>query len=109
MPYKSLEDKRRHDRDDKRRRRGTTKKDDRAGTTFKDGIEYVPAFGRLPERPRFLVLSDEQVLDRANQPKADLTLWSGWRIEALRRCNEADKMRPLKGRVALKELKARFK
>ena len=78
------------------------------GTYFKDGVEMVPTSGRLPERPRFLTLNDG-ILDRANQPKADLTLWSGWRIEALRRCNEADQMRPLKGRGALKELKARFK
>ena len=60
-------------------------------------IEMVPPLGRLPERPRYLVLSDGQVLDRANPPKADLTLLPGWRIEALRRCN--GKMMPLVGNL----------
>ena len=38
------------------------------GTFFKGDVEYVPASYGLPERPRFLKLSDGQVLDRANQP-----------------------------------------
>ena len=48
-------------------------------TSFKDGIEYVPAsyveglkgrrYESLPERPRFLTLSDGQVLDRLSQPQ----------------------------------------
>jgi len=58
-------------------------------------VETVPPLGRLPERPRYLVLSDGQVLDRASPPIADLTL-PGWKIEALRRCNQADRMVPLK-------------
>ena len=36
------------------------------GTFFKGDVEYVPASYGLPERPRFLKLSDGQVLDRAN-------------------------------------------
>ena len=38
------------------------------GTYFKDGVEMVPAEGTLPERPRYLQLTDGQILDRANQP-----------------------------------------
>jgi len=62
------------------------------GTYFKDGIEMVPAsyvegmterFLNLPERPRYLTLSDGQVLDRAAQPSSIL---GGIRM---RRCNEA--------------------
>ena len=33
-------------------------------------VEMVPALGMLPERPRYLTLSDGQILDRANLPKA---------------------------------------
>lgn len=51
------------------------------------------------------VLSDGQVLDRANRPVADLTLWPGWKIEALKRCNQADKMKPLMGYEALEVAK----
>ena len=79
MPYKSQEEKRKHDRDYIKRRRGTTfKRDDTGGTTskitkeeplFVDGIEMVPPLGTLPKRPRYLTLSDGQVLDRANLPK----------------------------------------
>ena len=36
------------------------------GTFFKGDADYVPASCGLPERPRFLKLSDGQVLDRAN-------------------------------------------
>ena len=62
------------------------------GTYFKDGIEMVPAsyvegmtgrFLNLPERPRFLTLSDKQVLDRSAQPSS---VSGGIRM---RRCNEA--------------------
>ena len=38
----------------------------RDGTFFKGDVECVPASYGLPERPRFLKLSDGQVLDRAN-------------------------------------------
>jgi len=77
------------------------------GTYFKDEIELVPAFGMLPSRPRYLVLSDGQVLDRANPPKADLTLWPGNKIEALRRCT--GQMKPLMGEGEVsKRLKAKF-
>jgi len=56
------------------------------GTYFKDGVEMVPALGSLPERPRYLKLSDGQVLDRANPPKGKP--W--WKVESLRRCNRAN-------------------
>jgi len=60
MPYKDSEAKKKHDRDDKRRKRGTTNEgDDRAGTT-------VEMFNR---KPRYLKLSDGQVLDRTYQPE----------------------------------------
>ena len=49
-------------------------------TFFKDGIEYVPASNvpgmSLPERPRYLTLSDKQILDRLNPPQP--TIKSGW-------------------------------
>ena len=55
-----------------------------APTFFRNGVEYVPASyipgtkGRmyqfLPERPRYLTLSDNQVLDRLNQPTVDQEL-----------------------------------
>ena len=64
------------------------------GVTFKDGIEYVSAsyvqglegrmYEALPERPRYLTLSDGQVLDRLVPPVADLT-----RIHQMRMCNES--------------------
>ena len=80
------------------------------GTYFKD--EMVPALGSLPERPRYLILSDGQRLDRAHSPKADITLWPGWRIEALRACNRADQMKPLMSRPkadkVLEGLKAKY-
>ena len=54
-----------------------------SATFFKDGVEYVPAsyvpgskgrtYKMLPERPRYLTLSDGQVLDRVNQPEAKPT------------------------------------
>lgn len=56
-----------------------------------------------------IILSDGQVYDRANPPKADLTLWSGVKISAMRRCNEAEKMVPLMGQSKLiGSLKAKY-
>lgn len=88
MPYKSLEDKRKHDRDDKRRKRGTTPKDDTAGTTELVPASYVQGLNgkmhqSLPERPRFLELSDGQVLDRLNQPEVEVGL------RPMQACNES--------------------
>ncbi len=77
MPYKSQADKRKHDRDDKRKKRGTTTRDDAAGTTMFEG------------RLRYLVLSDGQVLDRANQPSSNKHLPG---IEA---CNRVNDSRPV--------------
>ena len=41
-----------------------------------------------------LILSDGQVL--RERPQGDITLWSGWKINAIRNCNRADKMSPLR-------------
>ncbi len=43
-------------------------------------------FESLPERPRFLTLSDGQVLDRLNQPEGHT---SGDRILRMQACNES--------------------
>jgi len=77
-------------------------------TSFKDGVEMVPAayvpgvhqtYLMLPERPRFLTLrpssgqalSDGQVLDRANQPliKVEGISSSGPRVNAMLRANDS--------------------
>ena len=60
---------------------------------------YIPGvsgdFEMLPERPRFLKLSDGQVLDRASPPVAEPQ--SGDFIQSIRHCNEAElDFRPLK-------------
>lgn len=47
-----------------------------------NGIKYE----FLPKRPRYLTLSDRQVLDRANQPSPKLV--SGVMIQAMRHSNE---------------------
>ena len=67
------------------------------GVTVSDvTVEMVPAsyvqglngkmYQALPERPRFLTLSDGQVLDRANQPEG---MTSGDRILRMQACNES--------------------
>jgi len=62
------------------------------GTFFNDGVEMVSAFGSLPARPRYLVLSDGQILDRANQPKSNKHLWG------MVACNRANEYRNIKSR-----------
>ena len=80
MPYKSEEARREASRRSmEKKRQGLTKGINKEGLTeqgltkdgtfFKGDVEYVPASYGLPERPRYLKLSDGQVLDRANQPK----------------------------------------
>lgn len=63
-------------------------------------IEVVPAsyvqgitgkFLALPERPRYLTLSDGQVLDRLNQPEGHT---SGDFIVRMRACNETYNYHP---------------
>ena len=44
------------------------------GTYYKDGVETMPPVGILPERPRFLTLSDGQVHDCAHLPKVTKSL-----------------------------------
>jgi len=65
-------------RDILRRDSVTSGERDIPSVTFKDSVEYVPAsyveglsrtYQNLPERTRFLKLSDGQVLDRLNQPE----------------------------------------
>lgn len=111
MGYKDKEKQREYDKERMRKvRQGRTEKETTQNVLPKPVLpEMVPAFGSLPERPRFLTLSDGQVLDRAQMPKGDVTLWPGWRIEALRRCNLANEMVPLKGKPeVLKVLRARY-
>ena len=88
MPYKNKEKQREYDKERKRKtRQGRTERVEQGrtkegrtdngmteqgltkeGTFFKGDAEYVPASYGLPERRRYLKLSDGQVLDRANQP-----------------------------------------
>jgi hypothetical protein len=116
MPYKDKEAKKQHDRDYIKKKRGTTKGGTTPsgrhnsnsaaqtnvltenGAYFKDGIEYGPAsyvpgsngkeWLNLPERPRYLTLSDGKVLDRANPPAHKKAL-SGAMIQALQRANDS--------------------
>ena len=65
----------------RKRRKGVTREGvteegvTKDGTYFKDGIEMVPPLETLPARPRYLTLSDGQVLDRANPSRPDLVAW----------------------------------
>ena len=65
------------------------------GASGVSSAETVPAscvqgitgkFEVLPERPRYLDLTDDQVLDRANQSEGHT---SGDRIQRMQACNEA--------------------
>ena len=98
MPYKSEEARREASRRSmEKKRQGLTKGINKEGLTeqglTKDGtffngdVEYVPASYGLPERPRFLKLSDGQVLDRANQPNPNKHL------PAMIACNRANDSR----------------
>ena len=46
-------------------------------------VGLTGTFEVLPERPRYLTLSDGQVLDRANQPEPDI------QMRAMNFCNES--------------------
>ena len=79
-----MEDKRRHDRDYIQRKRGTTNEgDDRVGTTDKFTEDTVIRDGVT--MPRYVTLSDGQVMDRAYKP--DIKPLSGWMIQAIRASN----------------------
>lgn len=92
MPHKDIEKRRQASRDSmKRKRQGLTPGVNNEGVN----IEMVPAsyvqgitgiFEALPERPRYLELSDGQVLDRLNQPEAHP---SGDMILRMQRANES--------------------
>ena len=92
MPYKSPEQQREYDKERMRKKRqGRTDK------VEQEAVEQVPASyveglnGRqyefLPKRPRYLTLSDGQVLNRAYKPARVLP--GGNMIQALRASNEA--------------------
>ena len=70
-----------------------TQERDMIPVSFVQGI--TGKFESLPERPRFLTLSDGQVLDRANQPEGHT---SGDMIQRMQACNEsAYNFKPSKG------------
>ena len=90
MPYKSEEARREASRRSmEKKRQGLTKGINKEGLTeqglTKDGTtgEYIPASYGLPERPRYLKLSDGQILDRTNQPSPNKHL------PAMIACNRA--------------------
>ena len=97
MPYKSPEQETQASKERMRRYREKQKGVTEQGVTTEGVTEMVEAsyveglHGRqyqfLPERPRYLTLSDGQVLDRRWKP--DQSLPSGTRIQALRASNEA--------------------
>ena len=92
MPYKSQAMKTQRQ---KERRRREVPSLIEAPTYFKDGVEMVR---NLPERPRYLTLSDGQVFDRAHLPQADLSLLSSYRIQELKGMTEWVGFKPLKGK-----------
>lgn len=69
---------------DKERDKSVTvgERDINSVTFFRDGVEMVPPLGDLPERPRYHVLSDGQVLDRASLPSVSFVGMSGSRLRA---------------------------
>ena len=71
MPYKDKEKRKQVNKDSQRKRRGDTEGVTGQGVTvpacYVQGI--TGKFKSLPERPRYLELSDGQVLDRLNQPE----------------------------------------
>lgn len=71
------------------------KKPSTVPTYFKDGVEMVAAEGILPERPRYHVCTDGQIMDRANPPKADLSKMSPRRKEDFRAWAHAPEFVPL--------------
>jgi len=108
MPYKDKEEQRKSVREAvAKHRQGITGQ----GITGQ-GITMVPAsyvqglngrkYRSLPERPRFVTLSDGQVLDRLNQPIADKT-----KIPQMRASNECYNFHPAEGKLT-KELKAKL-
>ena len=90
MPYKDEEKRKRVNKDSQRKRRGDAK-----GVTGQGVTETVPEcyvqgitgkFKSLPERPRFVTLSDGQVLDRSIIVPGHA---SGDFIQRMRYCNES--------------------
>ena len=75
MPYKDKEKRKQVNKDSQRKRRGDTEGVTEQGVTHEVPPETVPAsyvqglngkmYETLPERPRYVTLSDGQVLDRS--------------------------------------------
>lgn len=98
MPYKDPEKRKQASKNSmEKKRKGLT-----SGVN-KEGINMVPAsyvqglngkmYQSLPERPRYLTLSDGQVLDRLNQPMPNRTNWHEMQV-----CNESSYgFKPRKG------------
>ncbi len=92
MPYK--EKRKQVNKDSQRKRRGDNEGVTEQGVTQETVPQsYVPGltekgltskFKSLPKRPRYLTLSDGQVLDRLNQPQPN-TQGS----QPMQRCNES--------------------
>jgi len=58
MPYKSGDDKRKHDRDYIRQKRGTTERDDIIGTTDRRVLHLAEALITPPKKAQLILLSD---------------------------------------------------
>ena len=98
--YKDKDKQREYNKERMRKARVTQKGNTEEGNTEEGNtfiVEYVPAsyveglnghrYQSLPSRPRYLTLSDGQVLDRLNQPTARLL--SGSEIKDIKYMNEA--------------------
>ncbi len=87
MPYKDKEKQRKASRDSmEKKRKGLTSgvNNEMVPASYVQGI--TDKFKSLPERLRYLELSDGQVLDRLNQPEGHT---SGDFIIRMRACNES--------------------
>lgn len=91
MPYKDKEKRNKASKDSmERKRKGLTTGVNKEGVN----IEMIPAsfvqglngrmYETLPKRPRYLTLSDGQVLDRLNQPEPNIN-----NDAAMQACNES--------------------
>ena len=81
------------------------KKPSTVPTYFKGGIEMVGAEGILPERPRYHICTDGQVMDRASPPEGDLTRLSSKRLGDLRAWGNAPVFVPLRPGASRKVLR----
>lgn len=112
MPYKDKEQQKEYWKDRKRQQRMSTPDNVHPELSTPEVVpaSYVEGLsGRmyefLPERPRYLTLSDGQVLDRANQPSPSSV--SGVMIQSMRQSNESFNYHPNTG-VLSASLRARL-